>query len=95
MKNDPVDVKQQTIFAFIPGLDLYASYKVKKLTIYFLVILGIGIPTMILISNLPSFSYNYLLVEGVVLPVAIYLIRKWSKKWNKQFSENNDMVETK
>ncbi|QLH05197.1 hypothetical protein C5F49_07575 [Nitrosopumilus oxyclinae] len=87
--NRPVDITRQTIFAFIPGLDLYASYKVKKLTIYILVIFGIAIPAMILVSFLPDSQYNYLLVESIVLPVAIYLIRKWSKKWNDDFMKQS------
>lgn len=89
VQNNPVDVTQQTMFAFIPGLDLYASFKVKKLTTYFLVIFAIGIPAIILVSLLSNFSYNYLLVEGIVLPVAIYLIRRWSKEWNEQFLNNS------
>lgn len=86
VKNGPVDIVMQTIFAFIPGLDLYASYKVKKLTKYFLIVLGIGIPVWIFLEFFaPNFLYNGLIVEGTVLPVAVYLIRKWSKKWNEQF----------
>jgi len=88
VKNIPVDIKQQTIFAFIPGLDLYASYKVKKLTTYFLVMIGVGILTIMLTSYLPVFSYSYLIMEAILLPIAIYLIRTWSKKWNQQFSDN-------
>ena len=88
VKNIPVDIKQQTIFAFIPGLDLYASYKIKKMTFYIFIMIGIVTPTAILTSYLPNSSYNFLLTEAVLLPVAVYLIRTWSKKWNEQVSKN-------
>ena len=94
VKNEPVDVKRQTFFACIPGLDLYASFKVKKLTMYFIVMIGIGFPIIILISYLPSFSFNYLIVESIVLPVAICLIRKWSKKWNEGLSNGASYGDT-
>jgi len=87
VKSLPVDIRQQTIFAFIPGLDLYASYKIKKLTLYFLIILSIGISLKIL-SDVFAFSYDFLIIEAIVLPNAIFLIRQWSKKWNEQFLEN-------
>jgi len=85
VKNKPVDMGKQTVFVFVPGLDVYAAYKIKKLTNYFLILLGIGIPIMILLLSTTGVSYYLLLVEVVLLPVAIYLIRKWSKKWNEDF----------
>ena len=80
VKNEPVDIEKQIQFVFVPGLDVYAAYKVKKLTNYFLILFGIGIPILILLISITGFSYYLLLTEGAVLPVAIYLIRKWSKE---------------
>jgi len=43
--------------------------------------------------EVPSSPYNYLIVESIVLHVAIYLIRKWSKKWNEGLSNGTSYGE--
>lgn len=39
----PVSMAWQTIFCFIPAMDIVASYRVKRLRKYLLVMLGIGL----------------------------------------------------
>lgn len=39
-----VSLTRQTIYCFIPIMDMYAAYHVKKLRWYLLIMLGVGIP---------------------------------------------------
>jgi hypothetical protein len=85
-----VNMKKQTIAAAIMGYDLLAAYRVKKLRLYVSIVLGIAIPLSILIYFMDLGNDNYYWgVEAAVLPIAIFCIRKWSKQWNKQITENN------
>ena len=112
-KKEPVNLKQQTIFALIPYLNLYAFYRIQKLRRYFLIgilitvgssiIISVGIIVYaVLQSDSPDFRANVELIvtsirslpayviyfsSGILLNV--YLIRKWSKKWNEQFSQTS------
>ena len=117
--NGPVSLTRQTIFCFIPVMDMYAAYHVKKLRWYLLIIIGLGI-AMIAVSEAvmpssltdepmnafnddgeidwfkvmfgsdPQTAIALMLVEmAITFVVAIYFIRKWSKKWNESFSNSN------
>ena len=91
-KNEPVDIKRQTIYSVIPILDVYAALKVRKLWIYVLIMTGISMATYPLdeLKILPqTFPENVLIQEAMLIPIAIVIIRIFSKKWNKQFSENS------
>ena len=97
-KNEPVSIKRQTIYALIPLLDMYAAIKVRKFWFYFLIMMGVSAITIPL-EELEMFSQTdtvywlpYLAIE---LPIAVVIIRMFSKKWNKQFSENSIYKETK
>jgi len=110
-----VSLTRQTIYCFIPILDIYAAYQIKKLRWYLLIILALGL-AMSLISSIINpmpdsfdeekfFSENQeinweyaifgenptisiattIIYQGIVLAVAVYLIRRWSKQWNMQF----------
>ncbi len=90
----PVDVKKQTIHAIIPGLDGRAAKKIDKLrrlTIIGFSIVGIvgfggyGILYLLGQFNLVTATIVVLIVAGVYLPTAAYLVRKWSIEWNKKF----------
>lgn len=113
--NGPVSILRQTIYCFIPIMDLYAAYHIKKLRWYLLITIVFGL-VMGVISEVanpneltadPSlygdneklkldavmFGQNpeitkTLIIVNIVLTwaVAVYLIRKWSKKWNEQFT---------
>ena len=82
---EPVSLTRQTIYAIIPILDLYASYKIEKLTLYFVIILPIGIAVSLIFDLVLPFPYSYIAPEAVVIPIAVFLIRNWSQKWNLQF----------
>jgi len=86
-KNESVSIKRQTIYAIIPILDLYAAYKIEKLIKYLVIILGLGIVMELGFKILLPFPYSWIASEGVLVSIAIYLIRKWSRKWNEQFPQ--------
>ena len=102
IKEEPVSIKRQTIYAIIPILDLYAAYKVKRLRKYVLIIIlvgiGIGIahyaafPT-INIGGTPEIFSDALIgatiaeIIGQIL-LQVYLVRRFSKEWNKKFESS-------
>lgn len=109
-----VSLTRQTIYVFIPILDLYAAYHIKKLRWYLgiMILVGLGLTgisstvtttpeydqdKIMTIDGQPNWGYLILgenpeiaigmivLHQGVSFAVAVYLIRRWSKDWNKQF----------
>ena len=91
----PINVNRQTIYAIIPGLDCLAAKqidKLRRLTIIGLLIVsavgfgGYGIAYLIGQYNMVTIVIVVLIVAGVYLPIAAYLVRKWSIEWNKKFN---------
>ncbi len=103
VKQKPVSVNWQTVFVFIPILDLWAFYSVQKLRMALLIFLvgfgaaAIAIQFAILGSDAflvedPDLIYSNTAFIGSSIgltiaqyALAIYLIRHWSKEWNKKF----------
>lgn len=99
-KKEPVSIKRQTIYALVPFLDLYAAYKIRKFILYFTIIVPITIGVSYALEavfpvpdieglTLEAFSalfYNSIATCAITIPIAVYLIRKWSKKWNEQLT---------
>ena len=92
----PVDVNRQTIHAIIPGLDCRAAKqidKLKRLTIIgFSIVIGVGfggygIAYLLDQYNIVTLAMVVLIVAGVYIPIAAYLVRKWSIEWNKKFDQ--------
>ena len=97
-KNEPVSIKRQTIYALIPLLDMYAAIKVRKFWLYFLIIMGVSAITIPLdeLEIIPqTFPESLIINEAILLPIAVVIIRMFSKKWNKQFSEDKTNDELK
>ena len=97
--NGPVDVKKQTIYAIIPGLDYRAVKQIdkwKRLTIIgFSIVIGVGfggygIAYLLGQFNIVTISIVVIITVGVYLPIAAYLVRKWSIEWNKKFETSMD-----
>ena len=110
-----VSLTWQTIFCFIPVMDIVASYRVKRLRWYLLIMLAVGIPLsmgmgaiyplgqpndidkimlenqeidwsyMFLGENTEAGIASWIIYQGIVYALAVYLIRRWSKKWNLRF----------
>ena len=98
-----VSLLRQSIYILVPGLDMYALYKIKKLRLGLLItvlppLAFIGI-MYVTIGRYPqslgadvelamSYQLANLGVIGGALVFWVWLIRRWSKKWNGQFSES-------
>jgi hypothetical protein len=109
-----VSLIRQTIYCFIPVMDLYAAYHIKKLRWYLLIMLAVGLAMGIvssvinpmdeidearMITDNGEIDWNYvflgdnpeaavasfMITQGVSISIAVFLIRRWSKKWNMQF----------
>jgi len=79
----PVDVNRQTIHALIPGLDCRAAKQIDKLKR--LTIIGYGIAYLLDQYNIVTLVIVAIITLGVYLSSSAYLVRKWSKEWNKKF----------
>ncbi len=89
MNKEPVDIKKQTQYVYIPGLDLYAANKIEKLPQYVMIVLGIGLPVFgVMISFFPISLMHVVIPELAILPVAVYFMKKWSREWNEQIKSN-------
>ena len=99
-KKEPVSIKRQTIYALVPFLDLYAAYKIEKLILYLIIMVGIALVSFIFEIVFPvphidritleTFASSYIIIVTQVLtiPLAVYLIRKWSKSGMRNFFSN-------
>ena len=90
-KYESVNINRQTIYAMIPFFDWYAAFKVKKFWMFILIIFGVGIAIIpideFVLSN--QEPYSTLIYYVIEIPIAIFLIRRWSQKWNQQFDGSN------
>jgi len=95
----PVNVNRQTIHAIIPSLDGHAAKqidKLRRLTIIGLSIVigvgfgGYGIAYLLDQFNIVTAAIVVIITAGVYLPIAAYLVRKWSKEWNKKFESSTE-----
>lgn len=76
-----VSVRWQCIFAFIPILNLWAAYRIRKLRRFLLLYL-ILTAVNIVISLFVPFPYSLAIFWAVDIPVLIHYMRKWSVRWN-------------
>ena len=105
----PVSVKEQMISGIIPGVDIWAFYRIKKLQKSTLMItLPTAIMTIVftlmVFSNYDALktgmlddkehaiSQAWVTIEIIVFVMGIlifsnYLLRRWTKQWNQQFTE--------
>ena len=93
----PVDVKKQTVYALIPGLDTKAAKqinKLRRLSIIGFSIVGLvgfggyGIAYLFDQFNLVNSVIVVAITAGVYLATAAHLMRKWSIEWNKKFENS-------
>ena len=84
----PVSIKWQTVFVFIPILNMYALLRVEKFW------LGLGLGFIIgftsgIIEVILEIPFPWGLGLSLVLPILpfVYFIRKWSRQWNEKASK--------
>jgi hypothetical protein len=88
-KKEPVNVNWQTLFAFIPWFNFFAAYRVEKFRFFALIWIGgyIVFRGFYYFLELDLTAW-WVSSEILLLPVTVYLTRRWSKKWNKQLSND-------
>ena len=100
VKKVPVSVNWQTLFILIPIVDWWASYRIQKFRLYFLIFyIGFGVGSGVLLyalfpETMSTENYPSLYAEGFWevwlaltlggYALAIILIRKWSREWNEK-----------
>jgi len=90
-----VNVNWQILFIFIPILNLWTLWRIKKMRKGLLVFLPVNLLVLYLLRKLVSVSYgveDYAVIFGIFtlfvliadLSLMVYLIEKWSNEWNKK-----------
>jgi len=90
-----VNVNWQILFIFIPILNLWVLWRIKKMKKALLVFVPMNLGVLYLLRLFISLSYSSnenSLILGIVtlallildLCIMVYLIEKWSKEWNKK-----------
>lgn len=109
VSDGPVSVKEQMISGLIPGVDIWAFYRIKKLQKSTLMItlptaIMTVVFTLMVFSNYDALktgmldeeehaiSQAWVTIEIIVFVMGIlifsnYLLRRWTKQWNQQFTE--------
>ena len=95
-KQEPVSVNWQTLFAVLPVLWIWAFYRIEKLRLGLLLVIGVsyGIPFLFMFSvmalsqggNPAGSEWGIILLIVLEIVIPIRFIRKWSKQWNEKFS---------
>jgi hypothetical protein len=87
-KRDPnhsakkVSVKCQMLYSVIFPLNLWASYKIKKLRKFLLLFITLFVGTNFMTGLFYGWPGNFLISLFIYSPVLIYYLRKWSTLWN-------------
>ena len=102
IEKKPVNVKWQMVFSVIPFLDLYASYRIQKFRLWFLIFWIVG--SIVLLGydyaifgedffdvekdmfSEPLFIPSYILSVIIFALVQLIVMRKWSISWNKKLN---------
>ena len=100
VKQKSVTVAWQVVFTFIPIVGLWAFYRIQKLRLCLLIIIGSSIIAGIIIgitfpftgslTEMPDVSSYYtssIVVSIAIQLLVIYLVVKWSRSWNRKFSQ--------
>jgi len=90
-----VNVNWQILFIFIPILNLWVLWRIKKMKKALLIFVPMNLGVLYLLRLLISLSYSSdenSLILGIVtlsslildLCIMVYFIERWSKEWNKK-----------
>ena len=84
VKQEPVNVNIQTVLALVPIVDFWAAYRIEKLRFWCLLNIGF-LALSISISLMIPYPYDVIMGLIIDIPIAVYLLRMWSKEWNTKF----------
>ena len=99
---------RQSLYILTPGLDAYALYKIKKLRLGLMITVLLPLAYLgvmfLIIDKFPQrilaefeLALTYQIASfvffGSVLAFWVWLIRRWTKRWNDQFSESTERIE--
>jgi len=101
MEKKPVSVKRQTIYAFIPYVNIWAFYKIQKLRKFILISIGVGLAftpiqwvmfSGIDMSNMTNpfdlYAHPLFWMYGVALLASLYAILFYFiRRWSKKWNE--------
>jgi len=77
----PVSIGWQTVFMFLPYVWIFAFYRIEKLRMGVLLLLGAAGISLVPQIILPyPYGFGIALIATILLP--IYFIRTWSREWN-------------
>jgi len=85
---DKVSLRSQIILIMLPGVWVWPLYRIRKLKKGFLLFLGAEILSIVSLILLP-FPYSYGPILGIIIPLIVYFIYKWSKQWNEELSQSS------
>ena len=84
VKQAPVSIGWQIAFMFIPYAWIIAFYRIEKLRMGLLLLLG-AVGISVVIQMILPFPYGFGLALAGSIALPIYFIREWSIEWNKKF----------
>jgi hypothetical protein len=87
IKKELVNINTQTILAVIPIVDLWAAYRIAKFRFWCGLLAGFFLFGFSVDETL-RYPYNVIVIMVIEIPIAVYLMRMWSKEWNAKISSN-------
>lgn len=91
VKKEPVNVNIQTVLAVIPIVDFWAAYRIEKFRFWCILYAGL-ITLNVVIDMILPYPYGMIISTIIDVPIAVYLMRMWSKEWNTKLSNDKNTV---
>ena len=80
-----VNLTWQTLFAIIPIVEFFAFGRIRKFGKYLLIVIGYFSLGFLLGYVIPDFTTNVIVNAAITISIIVYVVRKWSEEWNKDF----------
>ena len=77
----------------VPIVDFWAAYRIEKFRFWCLLFIGF-IVLSISISLIIPYPYDVIIGITITVPIAVYLMRMWSKEWNAELLNNEHIVKS-
>ena len=84
--NKTVSVSWQMLFAVLPFVGYWATYRIKKLRKFLIISIALGFGLNILVSVFVPNPFNILIELIISIPILVYFVRKWSIEWNNKIT---------